>query len=147
MKVILRQDVPSVGSFGDTVKVADGYARNYLMPRGFAVEATSSNLRQFEAERVAWEKKAQKVKEQAEGFGKELEAVALNFPRKAGSDEKLFGSVTSIDIVAALKEQGFEIDKKNIILDEPIKKLGVYTVGIKLHPKVTTYIKVWVVKE
>jgi large subunit ribosomal protein L9 len=147
MKVILRQDVPSVGSFGDIVKVADGYARNYLMPRGFAVEATGRNLRQFEAERVAWEKKAQKVKEQAEGLGKELEPVTLNFPRKAASDEKLFGSVTSIDIAAALKEQGFEIDKKNITLDEPIKKLGVYTVGVKLHPEVTTDIKVWVVKE
>jgi large subunit ribosomal protein L9 len=147
MKVIIKQSVPSLGTFGDIVKVADGYARNYLIPRGFAVEATRGNLSQFEAERAAWEKKADKIKQEAEEFGKELEAVELSFPRKAGEDDKLFGSVTSIDVHAALKEKGFEIDKKDILLDEPIKKLGVHTVGIKLHPEVTPNIKVWVVKE
>jgi large subunit ribosomal protein L9 len=147
MKVIIKQSVPSLGTFGDIVKVADGYARNYLIPRGFAVEATRGNLSQFEAERAAWEKKADKIKQEAEEFGKELEAVELSFPRKAGEDDKLFGSVTSIDVHAALKEKGFEIDKKDILLDEPIKKLGVHTVGIKLHTEVTPNIKVWVVKE
>jgi large subunit ribosomal protein L9 len=147
MKVILKQDVPSLGTFGDVVKVADGYARNYLMPRGFAIEATNGNLRQLEAERVAWEKKAQTVKEEAERLAQEMEPLTLNFSRKAGEEDKLFGSVTSIDIEAELKDKGFETDRKNILLHEPIKKLGIYTVGIRLHPEVTTNIKVWVVKE
>jgi large subunit ribosomal protein L9 len=147
MKVILKQDVPSLGTFGDVVKVADGYARNYLMPRGFAIEATNGNLRQLEAERVAWEKKAQTIKEEAERLAEEMEPLTLNFSRKAGEEDKLFGSVTSIDIEAELKDKGFETDRKNILLHEPIKKLGIYTVGIRLHPEVTTNIKVWVVKE
>lgn len=147
MKVILKESIPSLGSFGDVVKVADGYARNYLIPRNIAIEASKSNLRQFEAERVAWDRKAQNIKEEAEKLARELEPLELNFPKKAGEDEKLFGSVTSMDIEAELKQKGFDIDRKNILMDEPIKKLGVYTVGIKLHSEVTTNIKVWVVKE
>jgi large subunit ribosomal protein L9 len=148
MRIILKENVPSLGSFGDIVKVADGYARNYLIPRSIAIEATKSNLAQFEAERVSWDKKAQNIKEQAEKLTQELEPLELNFPRKAGDEEKIFGSVTSIDIEQELKKKGFnQVDKKDILLDEPIKKLGVYTVGIKLHPEVTANIKVWVVKE
>ncbi len=147
MKIILKQDVPELGTFGEVVKVADGYARNYLIPRSFAVEATVPNMNQFEAERGAWERKALKIKGEAEGVASELEPVSLNFQRKAGEDERLFGSVTSMDIEAALKEKGFDIDRKHILLGEPIKKVGVFTVGIKLHRDVTGEIKVWVVKE
>lgn len=147
MKVILKENIPSLGSFGDIVKVADGYARNYLIPRNIAIEASKGNLRQFEAERVAWDKKAQKIKEEAEKLAREFESLELNFPKKAGEEEKLFGSVTSMDIEAELKQKGFDVDRRNILLDEPIKKLGVYTVGLKLHTEVTANIKVWVVKE
>ncbi len=147
MKVILKDSVPNLGDFGDQVTVADGYARNYLIPRGLAVEATKGNINQFEAEKAGYLKKAAALKEKAERLKSELEAVTLNFTRKASEEEKLFGSVTSMDIEAALKEKGFDIDRKQILLSEPIKSLGVFNVGVKLHPEVVAEVKVWVVKE
>ncbi len=143
MKVILREDIESLGTFGDIVKVAPGYARNFLIPRGFAAPATQGNINQFEAEKVAWMKRALKVKEAADKVCATIEAVTLTFERKVGEEGgKLFGSVTSMDIEAALKEKGYDIDKKKIVLAEPIKSLGEFTVHVKLHREVRAAVKV-----
>ncbi len=147
MKIILKEEVSKLGSLGEVVSVADGYARNYLIPKGIAVEATRGNLRQFEAEKEELLKKVAKLKEGAEVRRKELEAVTLAFTRKAGEEDKLFGSVTSMDIEAALKEQNIEVDKRTILLGEPIKSLGEHIVEIKLHPEVSASVKVNVEKE
>ncbi|MBI5559762.1 MAG: 50S ribosomal protein L9 [Deltaproteobacteria bacterium] len=147
MKVILKDDIENLGGIGDTVKVAEGYARNYLFPRNLAVEATEGNLRQAGAEKDARGKKVARLKEDAEKLKGGLSTVELNFQRKAGEDEKLFGSVTSMDIEAALKEKGYAIDKKNILLGEPIKALGILMVPVRLYPGVKAEIKVNVTKE
>lgn len=151
MKIILKDNVSNLGAIGETVKVAAGYGRNYLIPRGMAVEATKGNVRQFEAERESWVKKADALKSDADGIAKALSEVELTFERKGGADEedagKIFGSVTTMDIEAALKEKGHEVSRKLISLEEPIKRLGEFTVSVKLHPEVTQEIKVTVEKE
>ncbi len=147
MKVILKKEVYNLGKFGEQVKVAEGYARNYLIPKGLAIEANAGNLRQFEAEKDAFLRKAQVGKEKAEKQRLEIEALILTFRRKAGEDGKLFGSVTSHDLEEELKNKGFAIERKDIILAEPIKTLGDFTVAVKLHPEVTASIKAGVVKE
>ncbi len=147
MKVILKTEVENLGSFGAQVRVAQGYARNYLIPKGLAVEATPGNINQFNAEKEAYLKKAQARKEKAEKLKGELEAISLAFTRKAGEDEKLFGSVTVHDIESGLSSKGFEIERKNILLEEPIKAVGQYAVAVKLHPEVTATVQVGVAKE
>ncbi len=147
MDIILKKQVPNLGKYGDTVKVAEGYARNYLIPRGLAAEATPGNIRQFEAEKGAFLRKEKDKMEKAEKLRAGIEAVTLNFLRKAGEDARLFGSVTTHDIESGLKALGFEVEKKDIILEEPIKTLGDFTVSIKLHPEVTAVVKVGVAKE
>lgn len=147
MRIILKNEVENLGSFGEIVKVAPGYARNYLIPKGLAAEATPGNLRQFEAEKGAQLKKIQAKKETAEALKARLDAVTLSFARKTSEEDKLFGSVTSHDIEEGLKAQGFEFEKKGIILTEPIKTLGSQQVAIKLHPQVTANITVEVTKE
>lgn len=147
MKVILRDRVENLGKFGDVVKVAEGYARNYLFPRKLALEATDANQRQFEAQREAYLRKELVRKEKAEDVKAEIEAVVLNFSRKAAEDERLFGSVTSHDVEEALKQRGIHRERKDIVLHEPIKRLGIHTVEVKLHPEVTANLKIDVVKE
>jgi large subunit ribosomal protein L9 len=147
MNVILKKEVPNLGRYGDKVRVAEGYARNYLIPKGLASEATPGNLKQFEAEKDAFLLKEKARKEKAEGLRSGLEALSLTFRRKAGEDEKLFGSVTAHDIESELKTKGFSIEKKDILLEEAIKTLGSFTVSVKLHPEVTAVVKVGVVKE
>ena len=196
MKVILKEPISTLGALGDVVNVADGYARNYLIPKGFALKATSANMNQFEAEKSALLAKLDKIKGEAEDLRAKLEAIKLEFARKAAEaaptkkaqeaaeapeakeaaeateapeaveateaetpqaaektaeveagHEKLFGSVTSLDIEAALKSQGFAIDRKDIILSEPIKRLGTTTIGVKLHSDVRAEIEVSVVRE
>ncbi|MDH4226701.1 MAG: 50S ribosomal protein L9 [Deltaproteobacteria bacterium] len=147
MKVILRDDVENLGSFGEVVRVAPGYARNYLIPRGRAVSATPGNLKQIETEKEAYRKKAVQVKGDAEKVKAEMEALTLEFTRKAGEEDKLFGSVTSMDVEAALKAKGFNVEKRNIILSEPIKVLGPATVSVRLHAEVKAAVKVNVSKE
>ncbi len=148
MKVILKKEVADIGGYGETVKVARGYARNYLIPKGFAIEATPGNLRQLDAEREAYMGKVAAHKEAAEKLANELEAVSLSFERKVGEDEKLFGSVTTHDIEEALKSRGFQhVEKRDITLEEPVKKIGSYTVAVKLHPEVSAKIKLEVVEE
>ncbi len=146
MILILRKDVENLGRYGDQVKVAMGYARNYLIPNALAVEATPSNIKQLEAEKEAFLKKAAVRRERAEKLRSELEAVNLVFSRKSADDEKLFGSVTSHDVEAALKEKGFVLDKKTISLSDPIKTLGQFTASVKLHPDVVAVVKVAVNK-
>ncbi len=147
MIVILKNEVDNLGAFGAQVKVSDGYARNYLIPKGLAVPATPENQRQFDAEKEAFLKKAALKLAKAEEAKAALEGVTLSFRRKAAEDDRLFGSVTSHDIEAALKEKGIVIEKKDILLDEPIKHLGQSTVTVKVHSKVRADITVEVSKE
>ena len=147
MKVILKDDVKNVGNMGDIVKVADGYARNYLVPRGLAVEASTKNVKSVEHEKRIIQEKGKKIKISAQDFSDRLSKVTLVMKANAGEEGKLFGSVTTMDIAEALKNEGFDIDKKKISLDEPIKRLGEHTVNVKIHPEITTNVTVQVVQE
>lgn len=147
MKVILRKDFEQLGKIGDIVTVKDGYARNFLIPRQIAYEATKSALKAIEVEKENYKKRIEKEKVEASKLALELEKVSVTIPVKVGEDDKLFGSVTSQMIADYLKEKGYEIDKRKIELEEPIKTLGIYEVNVKLHPEVATKVKVWVVRE
>jgi len=147
MKVILKQYVESLGKAGDTVKVADGYGRNYLIPKGLAAEANTRNLKIFEHEKGRILQQAEKIHQQAEETATKLSGVACTIARRVGEQEKLFGSVGVKDIEAALAAQGIEIEKRNILLDEPIKALGEFPVRIKLSAGVSAEIRVSVVAE
>ena len=147
MKVILKDDVKKIGTMGQIIDVADGFARNYLVPRGLAVEANVKNIKSLEHERKIIQGKAKKIKNQAEDLATRISGITLMIKAKAGEEGKLFGSVTTMDIAERLKEQGIEIDKKRIVLDEPIKRVGSYSVGIKVHPEVLTQVNVQVVEE
>jgi large subunit ribosomal protein L9 len=148
LKVILRQDIDKLGEAGEIVTVKPGFARNYLLPRGYAFEATTANLRAIEEERAKGEAKAKRDFLQARRRASKLEGVSLTFHAKAGEESKLFGSITTADIADRVNEQSldFEIDRRQIELDEPIKALGVYTVTVRLHAEVRPEIKVWVIK-
>jgi len=149
MEVILKKDIDNLGNYGDTLKVASGYARNYLIPGGFAVAATSGNLKQFHAEKDAYLKKEELKMAGAEKLASEVNGVELSFARKTSEEEeKIFGSVTSADIEKGLKAKGFsDIDKKHIIIAEPIKRLGTHEVEIRLHGGVKASITLEVVKQ
>jgi len=147
MKVILTEDVTYLGIAGDLLKVKDGYARNYLIPNGHAVIATVQNIKNLEHQKRQIQSKLQKIKKEAEQLAKKIEAVSCTVTKPAGEEDKLFGSVTSADIFASLKNEGIDIDKKKILLDDPIKCLGIFTVPVKLHSEVIAQLKVWVVKE
>ena len=146
MKVILREDVQGVGNIGDVLEVARGYARNYLLPRNKAVEATGRNLKAVDhAKRVITEK-AKKEKAEVEEYAKKVSATAVTITAQVGKDDKLFGSVTTKDIAEALAAKGIEVDKRKIHLDHPIKELGTTSVSIKLHSQVTATVSVTVAK-
>ncbi|MBW2063416.1 MAG: 50S ribosomal protein L9 [Deltaproteobacteria bacterium] len=147
MRIILRQDVSELGLEGDIVNVADGYARNYLIPKGMALEANKQNLKFFETQKKKIEIKRLKAKEDAEKVKERLAEVTLTIAQKAGEEDKLYGSVTSMDIASHLEKQGITIDRKKIVLEKPIKSLGEYDVAIRLYPGVTGSIKVKVVRE
>jgi large subunit ribosomal protein L9 len=147
MKVILKEDIKNVGKMGQIVDVAGGYARNYLVPKGLAVEAVTKNIRSLEHEKKIIKEKAKKLKDSAQDFASRISSMTLTIKAKAGEEEKLFGSVTTTDIVEVLKKEGIEIDKKKISLEEPIKRLGSYTVTVKLHPDVSTQLTVHVIQE
>lgn len=146
MKVILKQDVENLGSKGDIVDVAPGFGRNYLIPKKLALEVTSSNMKMIEIERRALKKRLEKERQSFEGLIQKLNQVALIFKRKSGEKDMIFGSVSSSDIKDALHELGFEIDKKKILLEEPIKRLGNYSVPIKIFQEDRAEIKVEVLK-
>ena len=146
-KVLLREDVDDLGARGEIVRVRAGYARNYLLPRNLAVEATTGNVKGIEAERAALLKKEAKERATAEGQGQQMGALDLEFKRKAGEQGALYGSVTSMDVAEALHQRGYEIDRHRIHLREPLKRLGEYTVPVRLHREVTIDLKVRVVPE
>jgi len=147
MKVVLLENVPSLGKAGDLVKVSDGYGRNYLAPQKKAIPATEKSLKVIEHQKRLVQHRMEKAKKDAEKLGQQIEKLSCTFAKTVGESGKLFGSVTSMDIESYLKENGFEVDRKKIALEEPIKNLGMFTVPIKLHPEVTTHLKVWVVQE
>lgn len=149
LKVILRQDVPDLGQSGDIVTVRPGYARNFLLPRGMAYEATGANIKQLEEETRRGEARTKQQYLEARRRASQLENVSLTFHANAGEEGKLFGSITSADIAERLKEQNldFEVEKRDIELDEPLKSLGVYNVAVRLHAEVKPEIKVWVIKQ
>ena len=147
MKVILKADVKDLGRMGEVVNVKDGFARNYLVAQGLAAEANTKNVKALEHETKKIQEMAKKVKSGASGLAEQIAAAKVTIKAKAGEEEKLFGSVTSMDIADALKAEGIEIDKKKIHLDEPIKRLGEYMVTIKLHSEVSAQLNVQVVPE
>ena len=146
MRVILKKDVENLGSKGDIVDVAPGFGRNYLIPKQLALEVTSSNMKMIEIERQSLKKKLEKERQSFQGLIQNLNQVAISFKRKSGEKDMIFGSVSSSDIKDALHELGFEIDKKKILLEEPIKRLGNYSVPIKIFQEDKAEIKVEVIK-
>ena len=146
MKVILREDDRKLGKAGDVVEVKDGYAQNYLIPRNIAVKADASHMKQLEHERKMLGDKKDKQNKQANLQAEQIEKASCTISVQVGEEEKIFGSVTAIDIVETLAKEGVTIDKKDIHLEEPIKSLGIFTVPVKLAPEVEANLKVWVVK-
>ena len=146
-KVLLREDVDDLGARGEIVRVRAGYARNYLLPRNLAVEATAGNVRGIEQERAALLKKEAKERATAEAQSQQMGSLVLEFKRKAGEQGHLYGSVTSMDLAEALKERGYEIDRHRIHLREPLKRLGEFNVPVRLHREVTIELQVKVVAE
>jgi large subunit ribosomal protein L9 len=147
MEVILREHVDNLGERGEIVKVADGYARNYLLPRKLALPATDGNRKHVERERKIMESREAEEKGQAEAIAARLAAIDITICRRVGETGQLYGSVTSADIVEVLKEKGFDVDRRKLILPEPIKAIGDHDVPLKLHREVTVPLKVHVVKE
>ena len=147
MEVILREHVDHLGRRGDVVKVAAGYARNYLLPRKLALAVTEANKRQIERERKNAEARELEEKSQADAFARRLTETEISIARRVGENDTLYGSVTSADIATALMAKGFEIDKRKISLPDPLKALGEFTVPVKVHREVTAQVKVKVVKE
>ena len=147
MEVILRKDIPKLGKAGDIVKVKDGYARNYLIPKGLAILANQKTIRALENQRKIILAKAERERKKLESLAEKLEGISITVYRKIIEEDRIFGSVSSIDIVNMLKEQGIKIDKNQVILDEPIKKLGTFEVPIKLSSDKVVNIKVEVLEE
>jgi large subunit ribosomal protein L9 len=146
-KILLRQDIDDLGARGEIVRVRAGYARNYLLPRKLAVEATANNVKQIEQERAALLKKEANERATAEGQAEQINKLVLEFKRKSGEQGALYGSVTSMDIADELKERGYEIDRHRLHLREPIKRLGEFTVPLRLHRDVSIDLQVKVVPE
>jgi len=147
MEIILRQDYERLGKTGEIVKVKDGYARNYLIPKGIAYVASEASKKRLASELQAQTWRLQRDQKKAQELAEKLKNVSCTIAVQVGEEDKLFGSVTSQNIADALAEQGYKIDKRKIILDEPIKSLGIYSVPVKLHPEIESSVKVWVVKE
>ena len=147
MKVILRQDFETLGKIGEVVDVKDGYARNFLFPRGLPYAALKGNIRALDDEKKAVEKRNLQELKAAETLAAELETVSVTIPVQVGEEDKIFGTVTTQMIADALKEKGHDIDKRKVEIEEPIKALGIYGVSLKIHHSVNAKIKVWVVRE
>ncbi len=147
MKVILRQDFEALGKIGEVVDVKDGYARNFLFPRGLAYAALKGNIRALDDEKKSVEKRNLQELKAAEALAAELETVSVTIPVQVGEEDKIFGTVTTQMIADALKEKGHDIDKRKVEIEEPIKALGIYGVNLKIHQNVNAKIKVWVVRE
>ena len=146
MEVILKEDVAKLGSRGDVVKVADGYGRNFLLPRKLAIEATSGNKAVIEQMKAAAVRRSAREKSDAEALSKQFEGLSVTFTRRSGEHDQLFGSVTSSDIGAELEKKGFNVDRRKIQLHEPLKTLGEFTIPVKLHKDVTAHMRVVIEK-
>lgn len=147
MKVILLDDVEKLGKLGDVVEVKKGYARNYLFARNLAVEALDKNLKVLEERKRKREQRLTKIKKEMEGLSQRMSGMSFTIPMTAGEEDKLYGSVTADIIREAFAAEGINIDTKDINIEEPIKKLGVYQIKVKLHPEVTAMSKIWVVRK
>ena len=147
MKIILRQDVDELGLEGDIVEVAAGYGRNYLIPKGFAFEASPQNIKALELQRKKIEIKRVKAKEEAEKLRERVEGLVIDISQKAGAEGKLYGSVTTMDVASNLEKAGIVVDRRKILLDKPIKAVGEYEVPVKIYPGVTGSVKVVVTPE
>lgn len=147
MKVILRKNYDQLGKVGDIVDVKDGFGNNFLIPRSIAYQAQEGNIRALEEEKKQMAKKQAKELDLAQKLSADLEKLSITIPVKVGEEDKLFGTVTNQMISEAIKEKGFDIDKRKIEITEPIKSLGIYTISVKLHHEVTANIKTWVVRE
>jgi large subunit ribosomal protein L9 len=147
MEVILKEDIGTLGSKGDVVKVAAGYGRNYLLPRKLAIPATAANKKTIEQMRAAAVRRSAKEKTSAEELAKQFDGLSVSFTRKSGENDQLFGSVTSSDIAEALEKKGFKLDRRKINLHDPLKTLGEFDVPVKLHKEVTTHVKVIIEKQ
>ena len=147
MEVVLKEDIPNLGKMGDVVRVRDGFARNYLLPRGLVVIANKKNLKGFEHQKRVIAEQRERVVKQAQNLGEKLAAISLIMPVKTGEEGKLFGSVTNIDIEKALRAKGFEVERRKIHLEGPIKTLGDFEVPVRLTADVTATVKVSVVSE
>ena len=147
MKVILMKDTKNLGEIGDELEVKDGYARNYLLPSGVAIKATKGAMKVLEQKKREKARREQKIQEECGELAEKIAAISCTIPMEAGEEDKLFGAVTSEKIAECLLAEGIEVDKKKIVLEEPIKNLGVYNVEINLHPEVKAQARVWVVKK
>ena len=147
MRIVLREDVEKLGRRGEVVDVAAGYARNFLLPKGKALHATDGNLKRVEQERRKFMVHLATEKEDAAAMARRLAGISCTIVRKVGENDQLYGSVTASDVAEYLAKEGVELDKRRILLDEPIKALGIYTLPVKLHSDVNGEIRVWVVKE
>jgi large subunit ribosomal protein L9 len=147
MKVILLQTVKKVGKQGEIIEVSEGYARNFLIPKGYAVEASKGNLKTLEDQKQAEKRKKEKELKEAQEYGEKISKLKLEIVTKAGEGGKLFGSVTSKEIASLLEKKGIKVDKRKIELPEPIKSLGEYNITIKLHPEVTTTVKLVIIPQ
>jgi large subunit ribosomal protein L9 len=147
MRIVLREDIEKLGRRGEVLEVAAGFARNFLLPKGKALPATDGNMKRVEQERRRYVVRQAKEKEEAAVVARRIAGVQCTVVRKVGENDQLYGSVTASDIAEYLAKDGIEIDKRRILLEEPIKALGIYTVPVKLHADVTGEVRVWVVKE
>jgi large subunit ribosomal protein L9 len=147
MKVILTTDLPHVGKMGQAVDVANGYGRNFLIPRGFAILATPGNQRNLAQQQKALLAREAKTRAEAETLAAQLQATSLKISKKTGAGDRLYGSVTSMDVADLLKQQGFSLDRRKIVLETPLKTLGAHKIPIRLHPEVVAELEVTVTKE
>ena len=146
MKVLLKHDVPKIGKKGELLEVKEGYARNFLIPNGLAIEATGGTMKQYEEGKKSEERRKAKEKEEAEALASRIKGVTITLRHKAGDEGRLFGSITSAEIAEALKQKGFAIDKKHILMDDHIRLVGSHDVKIKLHTEVTASLRLEVAK-
>ena len=147
MDIILTQDLEHLGRSGEVVKVKDGYARNYLLPRQLAMAATASNIKRMEKDRARREALYQEQKQQAQARAAELSKVSLTMAVEVNDQEKLYGAVTDAEILKALETEGQKVDKKSLVVAKAIEELGIFEVGVKLHPEVTAKVRLWVTKK
>src|SRR3989338_4877293 len=147
MEVILSQDIKAIGKAGDVVKVKDGFARNYLLPRKAAYLATPANLKKIEQQKVKRAAQEQEEQTKAQETAEKISKVSCNVSVEVNDLEKLYGSVTQADIIKSLAQEGYEVDKNDVLLDKPIEELGIYEVNVRLHPKVIAKVRVWVTKK